>query len=202
MCIASVGAQNKLSNILSSVGSALGSGDTASALGNIINSVTGTKITAANLQGTWGYTAPAVAFESENLLSKAGGAVAATTVENKLATYYQKVGIKAGSFSFTFNSDGTFTNTIGSRTLNGTYTFSSDTQQVLLSYELLSGVKYASFTSTLAGNSSSLSLLFSADKLLSVIKTLGSATSNSTLQTIGSLASSYDGMKLGFKLAK
>ena len=76
-------------------------------LGNIISSVTGSATTTqANLVGTWSYNEPAVQFESKNLLTKAGGAAAATKVENKLASFYNMMGIRTGRVSFTFDKDG------------------------------------------------------------------------------------------------
>ena len=85
-------------------------------LGNIISSVTGSATTTqANLVGTWSYNEPAVQFESKNLLTKAGGAAAATKVENKLASFYNLMGIRAGRVNFTFDKDGGVTYSLGGR---------------------------------------------------------------------------------------
>ncbi len=46
------------------------------------------------MEGTWTYTGPAIEFESDNLLQKAGGSVAANAAENKLKRTIGKVGIK------------------------------------------------------------------------------------------------------------
>ena len=45
-------------------------------------------------------------------------------------------------------------------------------------------------------------LLFDADKLLQLLTYLSSKSSNSTLQTLGNLAGTYDGMLLGLGLKK
>ena len=53
--------------------------------GNIekaVNAVTGKNT--ADMTGTWSFTGSAIEFESDNLLQKAGGAVAATAAEKKL----------------------------------------------------------------------------------------------------------------------
>ena len=71
-----------------------------------VNAVTGKST--ADMTGTWSYTGSAIEFESDNLLQKAGGAVAATAAEKKLDEQLAKVGIKAGQMSFTFNADSTF----------------------------------------------------------------------------------------------
>ena len=68
-----------------------------------VNAVTGKST--ADMTGTWSYTGSAIEFESDNLLQKAGGAVAATAAEKKLDEQLAKVGIKAGQMSFTFNAE-------------------------------------------------------------------------------------------------
>ena len=47
-----------------------------------VNAVTGKST--ADMTGTWSYSGSAIEFESDNLLQKAGGAVAATAAEKKL----------------------------------------------------------------------------------------------------------------------
>ena len=57
-------------------------------IGNLISSVTGDLTTTqANLIGEWSYTDPSVQFESENMLTQAGGSAIATKCETKLAQY-------------------------------------------------------------------------------------------------------------------
>ena len=48
----------------------------------VVSAVTGKNT--VDMTGTWSYTGSAIEFESDNLLMKAGGAVAATTAEAKL----------------------------------------------------------------------------------------------------------------------
>ena len=50
--------------------------------------------------------------------------------------------------------------------------------------------------------SGNMDLLFDADKLLQLLTYLSSKSSNSTLQTLGNLAGTYDGMLLGLGLKK
>ena len=49
-----------------------------------------------------------------------------------------------------------------------------------------------------------MTLVFNADKLMSVLKTITGTVSsvNSTASTINSIADSYDGLRLGFELKK
>ena len=48
------------------------------------------------LVGNWTYDEPAIQFESENLLKKAGGAVASQGVADKLSPYFEMIGFKPG----------------------------------------------------------------------------------------------------------
>ena len=161
----------------------------------VVNAVTDNKT--VQMTGTWSFTGSALEFESDNLLQKAGGAVAASTVEKKLDEQLEKIGITAGKLSFTFNADSTLTATAGSKSLNGTYSYDTSTQKVNLKFAKIIGLN-AKVNCT----SGSMDLLFNADKLLQLLTYLSSKSSNSTLQTIGSLAESYDGMLLGLGLEK
>ena len=161
----------------------------------VVNAVTDNKT--VQMTGTWSFTGSALEFESDNLLQKAGGAVAASTVEKKLDEQLEKIGITAGKLSFTFNADSTLTATVGSKPLNGTYSYDASTQKVNLKFAKIIGLN-AKVNCT----SGSMDLLFNADKLLQLLTYLSSKSSNSTLQTIGSLAESYHGMLVGLGLEK
>ena len=63
------------------------------------------KVTAADLSGTWSYSEPAVVFESENVVSKLGGAALAQSTEKQLASLLEKIGLEAGKIQLTFNED-------------------------------------------------------------------------------------------------
>ena len=86
------------------LGSALSSGSLGSVINNVISS---DSITVADVTGEWTYSGPAVSFQSDDLLKKAGGAAVATTIENKLAPYYQRAGID--SMKLTFDGKGNVT---------------------------------------------------------------------------------------------
>ena len=160
-----------------------------------VNAVTGKST--ADMTGTWSYTGSAIEFESDNLLQKAGGSLASSAVEKKLDEQLAKIGIKPGQLTFTFDADSTFTATVGSKPLNGTYSYDASTQKVNLKF-----VKLIGLNAKVNCTSSSMDLLFNADKLLQLLTYLSSKSNNSTLQTIGSLAESYDGMLVGLGLEK
>ena len=171
-----------------------------STVSDIVEKVTGIDISKGDIKGTWNYTGSAVKLESEDLVKSAAAGVAATQIEKKMDEYLAKAGLQGGAFSFTFNEDNTFTTTVKGKTFNGTYTFSEEDAVINLKYG--KSLKSTGVTATAQLNGTTLELLFKADKLLDLIGKLTSATSNSTLKTIGTLASQYDGMKLGLELQK
>lgn len=165
-------------------------------ISKVVNAVTG-QTQAIDMTGTWSYNGSAVEFESENLLMQAGGVAAASVAENKLNEQLTKVGIKAGQMSFTFNADSTFTSTVGKRTMNGTYSYNAETQQVSLKY-----LKLINLNAKVNCTTESMELLFNSDKLLKLLAFIGSKSNSTALKTVSSLAESYDGMMVGFELKK
>ena len=161
----------------------------------VVNTVTGKST--ASMEGTWVYTGSAIEFESDNLLQKAGGSVAAGAAESKLNEQLAKVGIKEGQMSFTFNADSTFTFKVGAKNMKGTYSYDASTQRTNLKF-----MKLVPLNTKINCTSDNMDLLFNSDKLLKLITLISSKSNNTTLKTIGSLADKYDGMMLGFSLKK
>lgn len=150
-----------------------------------------------DMTGTWSYTGAAIEFESDNMLMKAGGAVAATTAEAKLNEQLRKVGITAGKMVFTFDADSTFSVKLGAKNLKGTYVYDATEKHVAMKF-----IRLINMNAQVNCTSGNMDLLFEADKLLKLITFLSSKSSSSTLKTISTLASNYDGMMLGFALEK
>lgn len=175
------------------------------ATSDVVNSVVNTYVPGANavsLPGTWSYTGAAVALNSENVLSNVAGSAVTSGIESKIDGYLQKIGIKAGSVSFTFNEDKTFTSTLFGIPLSGTWQVNDDAQKVTLQYGKV--MKYLSMTGTLTRTTGGCEILFDADRFLSFLKTALSyaGKSSSAASGISSLTSSYKGMKMGYKLAR
>ena len=131
-------------------------------------------------------------------MAKAGGAVAATKIEENLNTQLSKVGIGASTCAFTFNSDGTYSAKIGSRTVNGNYTLDAANKTMKLTY--LGGLANYSTRVVLSGGK--LSLLIESDKLLALMKGISALNNNSNVSSLSSLLSSYDGMYVGIQMSK
>ncbi len=171
-----------------------GAQDLKSVISGVVKSVVGDKLTTeSSIIGTWAYSAPDCQFESESVLAKAGGEVAAVEVEEQLKAVYEKIGMS--NCQFTFNEDESYSGTLGS----GTYTFDSDAKTITMKTKL--GIKTVAYV---AVTGSTMSLTFDADKLLSLLKVVvGVASStSSTLSAITSLADAYDGLRVGFELTK
>lgn len=178
----------------SSSSSSTGSSIISGILNNVIGSGTFSKEDLC--ANTWKYSKPGCAFTSENLLAKAGGEIAASKIEDKLSTYYSKVGFKSSNTYFTFNTDGSFSAKVDGKSWSGTYSFDESTHAITMKGLILSISGYATKTT------SGISLLFEQKKLLTLIKTLGTLSGNSTLSTVSSIAGNYDGVRIGFEMTK
>ena len=188
------GDSSGLGNIL---GSVLGAATNGQTIGNILTSVIGLdKPSQADLIGTWQYKQPGAAFTSENLLAKAGGEVAATTVKEKLASYYNGVGIKSSNTVLQFTQDGQFAGKVAGKSISGTYTYDQNECKITLKTMFFTLPAYAKKTTT------GMSILFESKKLLSVMQTLADISGNSSLQTIGDLSKNYDGVRIGFDMSR
>lgn len=163
-------------------------------LNNVIGSGTFSK--ADLCAHTWKYSKPGCAFTSENLLAKAGGEIAASKVEEKLSTYYNKFGFNSSNTQFSFTTDGNFSAQIDGKPWQGSYTFDEKTHAIHLKGLLLSASGYATKTTN------GISLLFDQKKLLNLIKMLSAFKGSSTLSAVGTIANSYDGMRVGFEMTK
>lgn len=188
---------NNNTNSTTSKGAQIGSSLLNSVLGSIINATT--TFTQADLVGTWNYKSSDCKFESENFLKQAGGEIAASTIESKANDIFSKIGIKPGVFGMTFNTDGSYSMNFGSKKITGTYTF--DEKNCKLTLIGMFGLTKNEVALTYSGKNN-ISILFDADKILKVISSLGSVTNNTTVSSITSLLSSYDGVKLGFEMTK
>jgi len=185
-----------ISNI---IGAATGSSATGNAVTSIIGNILGTsKISESNLVGTWTYTQPCVAFESESVLSNIGGSVASSKIEEKLQKALSKAGIKSGKMSIIFNTDKTFTMTVGKKKLSGTFEVSGS--DVLFTFTSTNRTITANAKLSLG----TLQLAMNADKMLEIVNTIATKASaySSQMGTISSVLSQYKGMYLGMKFNK
>ena len=161
-------------------------------LGTILGNILGGTTTQQSLVGSWTYAGPKLVFESENVLSQIGGQVLSNNLEQKLGTYLEKMGFKAGKSVLTFGNDGNCSFALGSRTLPGTYSYDQKTNKLTLNGLFVTG----QLPCTVTVQNGQLLMLFDADKLLSIATAVGSKGSSS----LGSILGSYKGLKLGWAM--
>lgn len=173
-------------------GSSIGS----NALGGLLDLVVGcVKLSQADIIGTWSYVEPACAFTSENLLAKAGGSVAAKTVNEKLLPVYKSLHISSGNTQLTFNENGQFTGKIGGFPMSGTYTF--DATNGLVKMKSLT-----TFTAHLTRSTHGMNFTFESKKILTLLQTVSALSGNTSLSTIGDISKQFSGVRLGFAMKK
>lgn len=192
------GGNQQQSATTGNTGSALaqiGSGVVGSILGNLLGATT---LNEQAIVGTWNYQGVDCVFESENILAQMGGELAANTLEGKIDTQLQKIGVKPGSCSFTFNPDHTYTATLAGKTLSGQWALDAANKQMQLTYLMGLG----QLTPRVAYTGGKLSLLFESTKLLTLVKGVGALTNNTTAQALSGLITNYNGMYLGLQMTK
>lgn len=185
-------------------GSVLGGGSSSSSEGstgeNLISTLTSVfsgnkQANKNNIIGTWVYSEPAIVLDSDNFLTNAAYKVAANKIESKLQTYLTQYGITPGTFKMTFNEDGTCSETVKGKTINGTWKIVD--QKLQLS---IKGIKALSITTQIDG--SNMQLVTDATKLLNMFKSFGASSENSNIKTVASLLKGVKGMQAGITLKK
>ncbi len=175
-----------------------------SILGNALKGVLSTdKVSVDALKGSWKYDSPAVSFKSDNLLKKAGGVAVAAAAEQKIEPYYKKLGLN--KMTLQVNADSTYTMSMGIAKLSGVISARQVTADNPANFTMTVSVGGVVTLATLDAyvemtGSDKMSLMFDASSLLTIIKTAGSITGNSSIKALTSLLESYDGMCAGFYL--
>ena len=182
---------------LGSQASALGGILNGSTIGDVLVSVLGVdKVKATDLVGTWTYYQPGCAFTSKDLLSKAGGEVAASQIKQKLATQYASLGINTANTEVTFSEAGKFELVFAGKRFGGTYTYDEANDKIAMKATFLTLNCYTKRTSK------GISLLFEASKLLQIMQMATALSGNEQMQTIGDLSKNYDGLRIGFDMKR
>ena len=196
--LAGAASAQSLGNLVSSLA---GSSNAANTISNVIYAFTG-NTQAVSLPGTWSYTGPAISVGGENALANVAGTVASSSVESKVSGYLEKVGIRSGAVTFVFNEDLSFTCTIKSIPLQGTWRTISDGNKVQLQFGKT--MKYLSMTGTLTSTATGCKMLFDGKRFLDFVKKAMTYVGNAdgTASAITSLAGSYDKLQIGFNLSR
>ena len=154
--------------------------------------------TKKSLVGDWTYAEPAIQFETQSFLYKAGGVVASQTVADNIAPYFNILGFKQGNLSISLREDNTCTYTLGGKTYQGTYDYDDENKKITLKTPLFP--LPAAYISVAEDQ---MALTFDSSKILTLIQALGMVSKDQTpVSAVSTLASSYDGMKTGFTFVK
>ncbi|MDD7318718.1 MAG: DUF4923 family protein [Prevotella sp.] len=179
------------------IGSVINAATDAETITNIIYNVVGaSKISEADLQGTWRYESPGCAFTSSQLLAQAGGEVAAKSIENELGKSYSSVGINSSNTFFSFKQDKSFSAKVAGIPVEGSYTYNPEDGSIVFKSLIFSTKGYV------ARNAKGISLVFESKKLLEVMRVVAMKSGNSTISSLGNLSENYSGVRLGFDLTK
>lgn len=157
---------------------------------------THSSLSRSDLIGNWTYKGTACAFETENLLKKAGGVVVASQVERTFDEYSKKIGIGEGKCNFIFNEDSTYSARLGFVRLSGKYSFDEETKIISMNY--LRGLGNIQVKVHKPG--SGLKLMFDSGGFLKMMKTASMFSKNNSVEVLAAMADLYDGMLLGFDL--
>ena len=170
-----------------------------SMLGNLLEGIfTSSNITVQDLQGTWSATGPAICFQGEGFLKKAGGLAAASALESKLAPYYQQYGLN--NAVLTVDENANFSLKIKALSLKGTISAAPGEEKgvFLFNFMALGKISLGSVKAYVQKTSQSMDVMFDATKLKNLVTAVANFTGISLAKTLGSILDSYDGLCVGF----
>ena len=191
---------NESSSSNNSSSSSSGLSNILGALGGVVENLISTdNIEISSLAGTWKYAAPAVAFKSDDLLKKAGGAAVASQVEAKLENYYKYLRLQ--SMQLTIDQAGAFTMAFNKIALSGNIT-KDEEGNLLFNFTVAGQINIGTVKTYVTKSGDTLNVMFDVSKLMTILEKVGSYVGNSTISSITSLLSTYDGITAGFKLTR
>lgn len=195
-----------ISDILGKIGqSAKGDNNSSGisgTLGNILEGVfSSSNLTIADLTGNWLSSGPAVCFQGDDVLKKAGGIAAAAAIENKIDPYFKQYGLTGAQLWVL--EDGSFTLTIKKVKLKGTVTQNESGEKGVFDFNFtaLGKVKLGAIKTYVQKTSQSMDVMFDAKKLMQLVSVVSKISNVKTLNTLSSILNSYDGLCVGFKMS-
>lgn len=197
-------ANAQLGDLLKNVaGEAINKATGNSTVGNVaadlVGNLLGTaEVTEKTLVGTWSYSQPCVAFESENVLATLGSSVVSTKVEKTMQNGLTKVGFTSGKVVMTLKEDKTGIIKYNGKAVD--VNWAVDGTNLKLTFPLLN--KGVTMNAKLSG--SELQVAMKSDKLLTLLNAITekAGTVNSSLGTLNTLTKNVKGMYMGLKFTK
>lgn len=194
-----------ISDILGKIGQSVKGDNNSSGisgtLGNILEGVfSSSNLTIADLSGNWLSSGPAVCFQGDDVLKKAGGIAAAAAIENKIDPYFKQYGLTGAQLSIL--EDGSFTLTIKKAKLKGTISQNESGEKGVFDFNFtaLGKVKLGAVKTYVQKTSQSMDVMFDAKKLMQLVSVVSKISNIKTLSTLSSILNSYDGLCVGFKM--
>lgn len=172
---------------------------------DVIGAVAGTVVGSlqeVSLTGDWTYGGVAVGLEGDNTVANLAGSAAAGAIDSKVDEMLAKVGITAGSISFSFKGDSTFVCKFKEHPLSGTW--SQNGSNITLSFGKV--MKSLKMQGTVKATTNGCEMLFTSEKFMVFLKnalsTASKLTNSEQLSAVADLLDNYDNVLLGCKLTK
>lgn len=156
------------------------------------------KIGIPDLYGEWKAKGPAVCFKSDNLLQKAGGAAAATYIENKADPYFKKFGLDQAVLNIA--TDSTFTLKADKMDLKGELNQDKN-GNFFFKFKLI-GSSGLTVPAYLRKSANSLEVTFDADRLRRLLVAMGSFSGKASLKAAAEFLDKYEGLCIGFDMTR
>lgn len=185
-----------IKDLLNQAGKAIEDGTVTDMIEGVFAS---TDLNVSDLAGVWTTTGSAVAFQSEDFLSKAGGTAAASTIESKINPYFQKYGLT--NSVITIQTDGNFSMTFKKSTLKGVITKGAN-NNFTLSFQAFGKNNIGNVNLYVQKTSTSMDMMFDITKLKAILTSIASVSKQGIGQNLVNMLNSYDGICIGFKLNK
>lgn len=185
-----------IKDLLNQAGQALENGSVTDIIEGVLST---SNLEVKDLAGVWTSTGSAVAFQSEDLLSQAGGVAMASTLESKINPYFTKYGI-VGSV-ITIQTDGSFSMSLKKTTLKGKIV-KGENNKFILSFEAFGKNNLGNVNLYIQKTSTSMDLMFDASKLKTILASIASLSKKGLGNSLNSLLNSYNGICIGFKMSK
>ena len=185
-----------IKDLLNQAGQAFENGNVTDIIEGVLST---SNLEVKDLAGVWTSTGSAVAFQSEDLLSQAGGVAMASTLESKINPYFTKYGI-VGSV-ITIQTDGSFSMTLKKTTLKGKIV-KGENNKFILSFEAFGKNNLGNVNLYIQKTSTSMDLMFDASKLKTILSSIASLSKKGLGNSLNTFLNSYNGICIGFKMSK
>lgn len=198
-CVTGVSAQSfDLGGLLGGILNNSGEGNGSSFLDGVIQNE---NIEVKDLVGTWTVSGPAIMFKSDNLLERAGGAAAATAVEEKLYPYYDKMGIEG--LQLIINDEGKVTVKLkNDKSFEGTVAKGETEGEMIFSFSKLAKDSKFGKVTTFVTKTTTMSIMLDISKLQPLLSEVAEKVNISSLTTVTSLLENYEGIYGGLRFTK